>query len=193
MRTLNCIRMHSTMHYPADCACSRVHFYALYLAAHAKHSTLCRVPLYPLPSTRLYTVEGRGFTPQVKVRVLGRGAALGSWLFRPAGGLKTNAPHVDTIKYTAHTYTVHATPGRGSSKFGAGADWAPAPLIYASAYSGIGVAACRVSVHAPRHERQHRRRARPLLRLRLRLRHRRRQRQRHGTELTNSPQQPRSR
>ena len=84
--------------------------------------------------------------------------------------------YVDTIKYTTHTYTVHATPGRGSSKFGAGADWAPAPLIYASAYSGIGVAACRVSVHAPRHERQHRRRARRLLRLRLRLRHRRRQR-----------------
>ena len=65
MRNLNGIRMHSTMHYPADCACSRVHFYALYLAAHAKHSTLCRVPLYPLPSTRLYTVEGRGFTPQL--------------------------------------------------------------------------------------------------------------------------------
>ena len=52
------------MHYPADCAdfsCSRA---AVYSVAHAKHSTDFRVPLYTLPSTAVYRVEGRHFTPQ---------------------------------------------------------------------------------------------------------------------------------
>ena len=39
---------------------------ALYSAAHAKHSTDFRVPLYTLPSTAVYRVEGRHFTPQEK-------------------------------------------------------------------------------------------------------------------------------
>ena len=57
-------KTHSTVHYPADCAdfaCSRV---AVYPVAHAKHSTVSRVPLYTLPSTAVYRVEGRHFTPQ---------------------------------------------------------------------------------------------------------------------------------
>ena len=37
---------------------------AVYRVAHAKHSTPFRAPLYAVPSTTLYRVEGRDFTPQ---------------------------------------------------------------------------------------------------------------------------------
>ena len=108
----------------------------------------------------------------------GRPAAPAWRVLRPPASASFTT-YVDTIKYTTHTYTVQEGVARS---LGPGCRL-PARPAHTRVPPGIGVAASRVSVHAPRHERQHRRRARRHRRLLRRLRrrhHRRRQRQRHG-------------
>ena len=74
-------------------------------------------------------------------------------VYRPPPGrcglrLQSFATDVDNIKYTTHIYTIHATP-KGSWKFEAGAARQPPPRSTLAYPGGIGVAASRVSVHAP--------------------------------------------
>ena len=89
---------------------------------------LTQCSLYPPPGPPARARGGRG-----------RPAPASGVLRHPASASFTT--YVDTIKYTTHTYsyTVHAIPGRGSSKLRGRADCPYTVPLYAS--PGIGVAA----------------------------------------------------